>query len=306
MLDTITSWLLRVLRVPPEPEPPLGGPGSLRVFRAARNFYRLRFYLWLLKQAFALAGIILWLSMIAQWRQWHLEAQRLPAAARANPTQVELPPARDPNTGNRTAPRQRRKQPSPMAVIQDLSMRTPTTVFVLLWAAEALSILAYLGQLPLTYAALRLDYEQRWYVVTDRSLRIRHGIWSVQEITMSFANLQHISVTQGPLERLLRIADLQVQSAGGGGGGGGAGSHGHQHAGGSLHTGFFRGVDNAEEVRDLILERLRRFRETGLGDPDEARDKYSSGPLDADGKTLQGAAVEVLTEARNLRQALSG
>ena len=38
-----------------------------------------------------------------------------------------------------------------------------------------------------------------------------------------------------------------------------------------MHTGFFHGVDNAEEIRDLILNRLRRFRETGLGDPDEAR-----------------------------------
>jgi hypothetical protein len=28
-------------------------------------------------------------------------------------------------------------------------------------------------------------------------------------------------------------------------------------------------VDNAYDIRDLILERLRQWRESGLGDPDE-------------------------------------
>ena len=64
---------------------------------------------------------------------------------------------------------------------------------------------------------MRLDYEQRWYVVTDRSLRLRTGVWSVREMTMSFANLQQITVTQGPLQRLLGLADVRFQSAGGGG-----------------------------------------------------------------------------------------
>ena len=36
-----------------------------------------------------------------------------------------------------------------------------------------------------------------------------------------------------------------------------------------MHSGLFHSVTNAAEIRDLILERLRRFREAGLGDPDE-------------------------------------
>jgi hypothetical protein len=35
--------------------------------------------------------------------------------------------------------------------------------------------------------------------------------------------------------------------------------------------GVFEGVPNAVEIRDLMLERLRKFREAGLGDPEDAR-----------------------------------
>ncbi len=69
---------------------------------------------------------------------------------------------------------------------------------------------------PLTYAIRRLDVELHWYIVTDRSLRIRTGLVRLQETTMSFANLQQVEVKQGPLQRLLGLADVHVQSAGGG------------------------------------------------------------------------------------------
>ncbi len=143
-------------------------------------------------------------------------------------------------------------------------------------------------------------HELRWYMVTDRSLRIRSGITSLLESTMSFANVQQVVVTQGPLQRLLRIADVRVQSAGG------RGDAHDRDAGDSLHTGVFHGVDNSSAIRDLILERLRRFRESGLGDPDEAA-PVSAGPAPADagrGSALT-AARELLEEARALRRHLA-
>ena len=125
-------------------------------------------------------------------------------------------------------------------------------------------ILAYFAQLPVTYLIARLDFELRWYMVTDRSLRIRHGVWKISESTMSFANIQQVVVSQGPLQRALGLADVKVQSAGGASGGD------KHHSGGSgedMHLGLFHSVTNAPEIRDLILDRLRRFRESGLGDP---------------------------------------
>lgn len=120
-----------------------------------------------------------------------------------------------------------------------------------------------------SYITMRLDYEFRWYKVTDRSLRIREGVWFVREMTMSFANIQNISISQGPLQRIFGISDLQVETAGGGGK-----FVGQQQPGQSqvfnMHVGFFRGVDNAEEIRDLMLTRLRRLKDSGLGDIEEA------------------------------------
>lgn len=110
-----------------------------------------------------------------------------------------------------------------------------------------------------------LDYDLRWYLVTDRSLRIREGVLKVQERTQSFANIQNLSIERGPVQRLLGIADLEVRTAGGGEKA--SSGDGQEHD--DLHTAYFRGVDNAEEIRDVILQRLKRYRDAGLGDPDE-------------------------------------
>jgi membrane protein YdbS with pleckstrin-like domain len=130
-----------------------------------------------------------------------------------------------------------------------------------------LAALIFLAQAALSFFSLRLNYEMRWYKVTDRSLRIRAGVWNVHEMTMTFANVQNITVSQGPLERLFGISDVKVDTAGGGGGG--SGSHAKAE-GPNLHVATFRGVDNPEEIRDLMLQRLRRLRDAGLGDLDDA------------------------------------
>jgi membrane protein YdbS with pleckstrin-like domain len=112
------------------------------------------------------------------------------------------------------------------------------------------------------YIAIRLRYDTTWYVMTDRSLRIRRGIMTIHEVTITFENVQNVSLRQGPLQRHYGIADLIVQTAGGGGGEGGHG--GASSAGG--HVGIIEGITNAEELRDRILARLRDSRSAGLGD----------------------------------------
>ncbi len=130
-------------------------------------------------------------------------------------------------------------------------------------ATCALGLFSFCVHALFSFIVLRLDYELRWYKVTDRSLRIREGVLSVKEFTMTFANIQDISITQGPLQRLLRIADLKVESAGGGGG-----VHGAENADAPTtehHTAYFRGVDNPEEIRDFMRERLKSYNDQGLG-----------------------------------------
>lgn len=134
--------------------------------------------------------------------------------------------------------------------------------------AETFGVLAFLANLLVSLAVLRLDFEQRWYAVTDRALRIREGILTVREQTLTFANVQQVGVRQGPLQRLLGVADVHVSTAGGGGG---ATKGEHGALGANLHEGYLRGVADAPAIRDLIRERVRQHRDAGLGDPDDAR-----------------------------------
>lgn len=157
-------------------------------------------------------------------------------------------------------------------------------------------VVVFLLQLLITFWMQKLDYEMRWYIVTDRSLRIRAGVWSVKEVTMTFANIQKVQVSQGPIQKVLGIATVVVSSAGGGMV---AGPHGHATAS-DRHAAQFEGVDNAQEIRDIILERLRQYRDGGLGD-----DVAATTPVQPSGNDA-AAAGAVLAAARELRLALEG
>ena len=123
------------------------------------------------------------------------------------------------------------------------------------------------------YLAIHLRFDTTWYVVSDRSLRIRRGIWIIHETTITFENVQNVTVSQGPLQRWFGIADVVVETAGGSGG------RGEQHAGMAAgHQGMVEGLDNAPQIRDLILSRLKRSRSAGLGD-DHAPTAPSAGLL---------------------------
>jgi hypothetical protein len=319
MLDWIRPRLLRLMRVPHDPAPPFGAPGSIKVFRAGQNFYYVRLVRWLAAQVGATVGIVVSVMFIGELRREFDAAQlaRTERVARAEAA-VAAPSAPAPaaapanaDTG-RERPKETRAKRNRARTKQAFAERTPPWVMTLIELGELAGIAFFLVQLPFTFAAVRLDWELRWYIVTDRSLRIRAGLWSLQESTMSFANLQQVEVTQGPLQRLLGIADVRVQSAGGGGGG----PHGKGHdMNDSLHAGVFHGVDNASEIRDLILDRLRHFRQAGLGDPDDshAATPAPAAPLAAvaaGSAELAGAndtlaaARELLAEARALRAAV--
>jgi membrane protein YdbS with pleckstrin-like domain len=249
MIGRVKAWLLRILKVPPEPCPPAGDPNSVRVFRAARNFYRLRLLKWVFGQIAALVGILTFF---------------------------------------------------PATAIPDLGpAATPLRII------EMLVLPMFIAQLPFTLLLVRFDYEMRWYIVTDRSLRIRYGIQQIREMTMSFANIQQITIQQGPLQRLLGIADLQVRTAGGGSGDS-EGSGSSRGAGGhSLHLGYFRGVENANEIRDLMVARLRQWQDTGLGDPDEPHSSEPGSLAPEPETAVLDAARRLLAEAQALRKVLT-
>jgi uncharacterized membrane protein YdbT with pleckstrin-like domain len=169
---------------------------------------------------------------------------------------------------------------------------------------EAFAVLGFLVQIPLTYLMVKLDYRYRWYMITDTSLRIREGITTVRERTMTYANIQNLSLKQGPIQRLFGISDLQVRTAGGGGAESSDDSKQGLSEADNMHLGYFRGVDNAEEVRDLILNRLRGLRDSGLGDPDEPVVVETAAGAMGGSRDILEASRALLAEARALRTAI--
>ena len=107
---------------------------------------------------------------------------------------------------------------------------------------------------------------------------------------MTFANIQEIRVSANPLERLLGLANVEVHSAGGGV---------NEHGVATSHLGRFEGIDNASAVRDLIVERLRVYRDSGLGE----HPRIAAGVAPRSEQAVE-AAQGVLAEVRALRQAL--
>jgi membrane protein YdbS with pleckstrin-like domain len=117
--------------------------------------------------------------------------------------------------------------------------------------------------LVVRYFLLRLDYDMRFYVLTDRSLRIRRGALTIEESTYTFANVQNLSLRQGPLERLFGVTNLHVETAGGGAAEA-SGDAGH----GMFHRGRLEGIEPvvAERLRDRIRRLVAHYQGAGLGD----------------------------------------
>ncbi len=246
----ITRWL----RVPARPKPPAGSPGSVRVFNAARGFYRYRLVQWGLSQLGTIIGIAAGYYFVLG-----------------------------------------RFQFGPFTIGHSLIQ-----IF------ELIGLGLFVIQLPFTFMMVDLDYRYRWYMITDRSLRIREGLLTVREQTMTLVNIQNLSIRQGPLQRMLGISDLQVRTAGGGGGDPG-GKGGKHDKSANMHLGYFRGVDRAGEIRDVILDCLRGQRDAGLGNPDDPA--YPSTALLTVGAPAAEAdplpaAARLLEEARGLRASL--
>ena len=319
MFEKLQRALLPILRVPPEPDAPLGAPGSIRVFRAGRNFYKFKLFVWGVGQLATIAGIVFSLGLLSRLksdaeaiRQERAAVAQASVAKAAAPNETGANVVQAPESGPQSAtgassgkPRMREMfWHDPHNPVGRLIDRSPWWLFPLITFLEFVGVVAYLLQLPVTFALLRLEFDAHWYIVTDRSLRIRTGLITMREATMSFANVQQVTVSENPIQRLLGIADVRVQSAGGGRGGDEKGEHDND----SMHTGVFHGVDNASEIRDLILERLRQYRAAGLGDPDEhpevAPTSISTAPA-ATTSDVRAAARTMLDEARALRATLT-
>jgi len=179
------------------------------------------------------------------------------------------------------------------------------------WMITTGAAVIFVPQAVFSYAVIRLDYDLRWYILTDRALRIRQGVVVVREQTLTFANIQEIEVKRNLIQRLLGLSDVEVRTAGGGG----AGPGGRTKKGYASHQGILRGVADGPGIRDAIRDRVRRYRSAGLGDPDDEEGAQpqggaglgatsGTGPTSSRIQGALSAAREVGEEVRGLRSDL--
>ncbi len=275
------AHLLRLLRLAERPEPPPGSGPTLEIFRASPRFFQLQAARWALGQAVALAGIVLSLAFLAAIEQaGEGTLNKVMARLADRIFHIDRP---------------------------ELAAHFTDQVWNVVRALELLAVAFFVVGLAASWVLLRLDWEARWYMVSDESLRIREGLFRTHERTMTVANIQNLSIRRGPLQKLLGIADLEVRTAGGG-------KSSRDEPGSTstdLHVGRFRGIENATALRDRIEASLRRHRDTGLGDPDDAHPGPAPAPAagtaaasDAAGPSPVVAAAEALRrEAGALRAA---
>ncbi len=146
------------------------------------------------------------------------------------------------------------------------------------------------------YVAIHLRYDTTWYVLSDRSMRIRRGIWSITETTITYDNIQNVAIRQGPLQRYFGFSDVLVETAGGG-----AAVSTSEGASVAGHHGLLEGIGNAEEVRDLILAKWQSSRSSGLGDElHGANLPASKSPAAQPIAVFSQQHVELLEEIRDL------
>jgi membrane protein YdbS with pleckstrin-like domain len=142
----------------------------------------------------------------------------------------------------------------------------------------------------MNYVGLYLHYDTTWYVVGPRSLCVREGVWVVRETIVAYENVQNVSISQGPLQRVFGISDVRVETAGAAMSGG---KDKVTQASGTV----LAGLGNPEEVKALIQTRLDGSRVQGLGDEEDPA-------IASPGRGWSEAHVALLKEIRDAARAL--
>lgn len=234
--------LLRVLRVAPRPTTPPGAGADVETFNPSRKFLALSWVRWGIQQVSTLVGLLFSLAFLGA---------------------IRLPFQMDGVEEVRERILEEMDRPLQVGAA-GFSIDTDIPLLQLIGWFEILAVGFFVVQLVISATLVGLRYRTHWYMVSERMLGIRKGLWTVREQTMSVANVQNMKIKQGPIQRLLGLSDLEVHTAGG------AGKIGDDaKKKDDLHVGRFEGLDDAEGLRRQVRATLARHRGAGLGDPDE-------------------------------------
>ena len=159
------------------------------------------------------------------------------------------------------------------------------------WVGVTLAVGGYLVQLPVSFLSLWAKWRTTWYVVTDQGVQLRHGLWTTHETSLRFANIQQVTLKQGPLQRVLGLADVVLSTAGR------RASDDDDDEDKRKSRGQLRDLEYGQAQR--LLSEIRRQLPSATG----AAAQPLAAPPQASAHAVDAAQL-LLTEARTLRQSL--
>ncbi|QKK02305.1 MAG: PH domain-containing protein [Pseudomonadota bacterium] len=123
--------------------------------------------------------------------------------------------------------------------------------------------------LALAYWLMKRYYARLEVVLTRRDLKVRRGIWNVEEKSVPLEKITDLALRQGPLMRLFSIKGMSVETAG-------------QSSAGALVS--ITGIEDVDEFRDAVLDQRDRVSDW----QEQETQPSSAAPLPAEtGNTLQ-------------------
>lgn len=170
-------------------------------------------------------------------------------------------------------------------VLQQAAIK-PEVIRYHLWGLVILLTLTVVGialmpiALPLALVMMRRYYERLEIVLTRRDLKVRRGIWNVEEKSVPLEKITDLALYQGPLMRLFDIKGMRVETAG-------------QSSPGALVS--IVGIEDVDAFRDAVLN--QRDRISDRQDDDES----STRPESAD-RAGADQTLAVLGEIRDSLQ----
>lgn len=109
------------------------------------------------------------------------------------------------------------------------------------------------------YIAIHLRYDTIWYGVSNRGVYIRRGIVVIVEHSITLENVQNVVVHRGPIEQIFGLSSITIETAG-------AAAGGEQDDLVVGNKAIMVGLEQADEIRELVMKRVKQSRSAGLGD----------------------------------------
>jgi len=120
------------------------------------------------------------------------------------------------------------------------------------------------------------------YLLTESDIVVERGVWWKHKSIVPYNRVTNVDVIQGPLSRRFGLGKISIQTAGFSSGGGGSQK---------VAEAAILGIKNFDEVKDFVMNRVRRLRPVAV-------------EAESEPPALQGTGLQILEELRKIRENL--